>query len=127
MQRDPIVTRCSELMRLGSMPSATEIKNGPVSTRSFHSHFRGTHSRYRMSSVSPLQPHKGPMQVDISTTVSGVQGAREKIGYLLYRNQLLNNLGKGNCDRDVRIQEVVSHRYGRLCRSNLRRTFLIQS
>jgi len=28
MQRDPIVTRCSELMRLGKMPSATEIKNG---------------------------------------------------------------------------------------------------
>ena len=32
MQADPIVTRVSELMRLGLTPSAEEIRNGVVST-----------------------------------------------------------------------------------------------
>lgn len=31
MQADPLVIKCSELMRLGQMPSAQEIKNGMVS------------------------------------------------------------------------------------------------
>ena len=31
MQADPLVIKCSELMRLGLMPSAQEIKNGVVS------------------------------------------------------------------------------------------------
>lgn len=31
MQRDPIVSKCSELLRLGLMPSASEIRAGKAS------------------------------------------------------------------------------------------------
>lgn len=32
MQRDPVVSKASELLRLGFMPSASEIRNGKVCT-----------------------------------------------------------------------------------------------
>jgi hypothetical protein len=37
MGRDPVVMKCSELMRLGKMPTAEQIKSGHVSH--FHSIF----------------------------------------------------------------------------------------
>lgn len=30
MQADPVVSKCSELMRMGKMPSASEIRAGKV-------------------------------------------------------------------------------------------------
>lgn len=57
MQRDPVVSKASELLRLGLMPSPAEIRNGKVCARCL------TYPEMTLSSI-PLQDL---LSIDIQT------------------------------------------------------------
>ena len=93
MQKDPVVVKASELLRLGLMPSASEIKAGKVLTSVPHFDTTLAHVKYRISCLWTLRPsarrRKSCSRIGRQLELVGYGYGRKRITNCCTSNQLI--------------------------------------